>query len=145
MIVAKQKITDRNIQFMPNEVVTGLSVDEEKRLIQLGAVEYIEDIPSTSNKEDERKEVTWFKAVMEDTTVKEKLEYAKKAEIEVGKSKTNKGLMDILADDAVENGVDVQAFSETQLFSFAEKMGIATADKDSDTIIAEVEAGFENV
>ena len=144
MIIAKQNISSLSQKFKTGDQVVGLSVDEEKRLIKLGAVQYIDDL-NVKNKEDERKEVTWFKAVMEDTTVKEKFEYAKKAEIEVGKSKTNKGLMDILVNDAVENGVDVQAFSETQLFSFAEKMGIATADKDSDTIIAEVEAGFENV
>ncbi len=144
MIIAKQNISSLSQKFKTGDQVVGLSVDEEKRLIKLGAVQYIDDL-NVKNKEDERKEVTWFKAVMEDTTVKEKIEYAKKAEIEVGKSKTNKELMDILVNDAVENGVDVQAFSETQLFSFAEKMGIATADKDSDVIIAEVEAGFENV
>lgn len=144
MIIAKQKISSLTIQFNPGEPVTGLSKHEEERLISLGVVQCVEELANTENME-ERKEIVWFKEVMENTVLKEKIEYAERGEINIGKNKTNKDLLEILVSDAVTNGVDVQAFSEPQLFSFAEKMGIEIVGKDNETIIAEIEAGFDNV
>lgn len=139
MLIAKEKITSKTKTFLPGEVVTDQSAEDEARLLRLGVAERIaEEIQPEDGPETEA-----FQAVLEEMTLKEHFEYAKKAGIDLGKSKTKKETAGKLLQDAREKGVDVDAMSDGQILSYAKALGLDTEGKSRETVAEEIRGMFD--
>lgn len=147
MLIAKNRIRTETKTFETGMILSGLSSEETARLLRLGAAACIEEariqIPEEAPNLDEADfsapELKAFELLLEEMTIKEQMEYAKKAGIDLEKARTKKEIMEKLLRDAQNEGVDISAMSEGRLFFYAQKLGVTTEGKERAAIEKEIE------
>lgn len=139
MLIAKGTIVSKTKTFHPGDVIEDLTDEEAARLVRLGVAECIAE----ELQPEDGPEIEALRAVLEDMTLKEQSEYAKKAGIDTGKAKTKKETAEKLLRDAGKNGVDIDAMSDERLFLYAKKLGVDTQEKTREDVAKGIEALFD--
>jgi len=139
--------------YMPGETITGLPYDEEERLIKAG---FAVRVVAESNTEQpqklaqpekaaeinttDRPDLAALRKVLEGLTKAELVTYAEKAKIaEVSDKMKNPAIVETILQDAQEKGVDFDSFTEKQVLAYAKCLGIDTADKGREELIANID------
>lgn len=120
-LIAKYVINTGSRSFKPGELVTGLSLSEENRLITLGAAESTNreiDVSSNSN------QFEVLEQVLHKMIKRELIAYGTELELEVDEKMRNDELISLIMSESRENGIDISAFEEKHLHEFAELAGI---------------------
>jgi hypothetical protein len=140
-IKAKWKINTGEAIHEPGTVVTGLSDDEEKRLIALGAAEFIEYAPVTGDSSNAI-ELVAFGKILQTMKKAELIAYAQKTGVEVDEKMKSDQILDAIIKDIEASGVDLDALTDEQLVQFAEANGIQAGEKSREEILDAIESHF---
>jgi post-segregation antitoxin (ccd killing protein) len=130
--------------YEPGEVITGLSPSDEKRLVELGAAEIVQEKTTKDIKvADDPVEIKGLHAALKIMTKKELLAYAERAGIEVSEKMKVDDIINLLLNDAREKGVDVEALTDEQLRVFGNAIGISiNEDMTKEQLLDAIEAHF---
>lgn len=139
--------------YVPGDTITGLPSDEEERLISAGfAVRVVaesnteqQQTPAQPEKAVEvnatdRPDIAALRKVLEGLTKAELVTYSEKTKIaQVNDKMKNGAIVEAVLQDAQEKGVDFDSFTEKQVFAYAKCLGIDTADKGREELIANID------
>lgn len=134
--------------YEPGAVVTGLSPDEERRLIELGAAipfQAINEVVNANGSRENSAEVDALQALLKALTKKDLLVFAEHAGVDANEKMKNDEIIEAILQDARQNGVDLEAMTDEQLIQFAKHLGIegATAELGREDLLNTIEAHFE--